>query len=353
MDNKKFILRFVAIAALPLVLILALNYMIDPLQLYRRSSIAPSFFVTQQRFQFPGVARNFAYDTVVIGSSMSENALPAHINNTLGVNSINLAFAAAASREQKLLAQVAINTGQVKNLIWEINFDSISAPPETVRDQFGPFPFHLYDRNPFNDLNYLLNKDTLEMSLDIVRFIRGMKDLPERDVKTMYSWHPLVTYGKDLVLQKWEEAKRGPRKIDPESFGKMTRDNLEQNIISVVRANPQINFYIYYPPFSILKQRHYYEGNPLLFENNLMAKEYVFERLGGLDHVKIFDPQADERITFDLDRYKDLSHYDQRANEQIIEAFVTGEYLVDDSNSSQVIEKLRKQVETLDMLLFE
>ena len=75
------------------------NYVVDPLHYYRGlTAINPVFLGSAlQRYLNVGLARNFSYDTVVIGSSLTENFLPSHLHKSWGVRAMNLSISGSSS----------------------------------------------------------------------------------------------------------------------------------------------------------------------------------------------------------------------------------------------------------------
>ena len=64
-------LKLAAALALALAALIAFaNWRVDPLQFYRRASYPP-LLSDALRFQNPGLARNYDYDTLILGTSVS------------------------------------------------------------------------------------------------------------------------------------------------------------------------------------------------------------------------------------------------------------------------------------------
>ena len=349
MSYKVFLRRFMVLSVSPFIFILLFNYVVDPLQFYRAAEFYPAYYSMEQRFQNPGLVRSLDYDTIIVGTSMSENFVPSYVNEAMGVKTVKLAMSAGSAREQYLITDLALRSGKVRNVIWEINFDSLVGDPELVREQFGAFPYYLYDENPVTDINYLINKGTTELSYDILAALYGRKEIPQRSLERLNNWHKQVTYGVDEVKKVWDEQQRTPVAINREAHVSDMKANIDKNIYQLAEKYEGVNFYLYFPPFSVLKHRTYNERNVELFEANLEIKRYVVEKFAGLEHVKIHDFQQDENITFDLAYYKDPSHYGEEINEIMVDALASGEYLVDESNVEELVNRLRDQVVDLNV----
>ena len=66
---------------LPVSGLATINYLVDPYQYFRlRSPDAPGF-LEQARFQNPSLIRHLDYDTLLVGSSLSENFRPSYFDD--------------------------------------------------------------------------------------------------------------------------------------------------------------------------------------------------------------------------------------------------------------------------------
>jgi len=342
---KRWSLTVLTMSMSLLSLLVLLNYAVDPLQFYRKAWY-PASFSTQQRYQNPGLAKHYDYDTIIVGTSMTENFLPGYVNEKLGGKTLKLSMSGATSKEQYLIAKMAIETGRVKRVIWGIDYFALRGAPDRVRDEYGPFPHHFYDQNPFNDIKYLLNLDTTLDTLDALQAATGLKPRENPSLERLNTWTH-YTFSKKAVLAEWNKVRSGSAVVPDEYEWDNIRQNLNQNVISLIQSHPEIQFLLYYPPYSILQHRFFYEKSPALFENELMTKRYLFEQVGDLRHVKLYDFQQEQSITFNLDNYKDLAHHSAAINETIIDSIAADRFLVREQNLEQHLSELRRQVETV------
>jgi hypothetical protein len=344
---KTWSLTVLALTLACMAALMALNFTIDPLQFYRKADYPPHFS-TQQRYQNPGLAKNYEYDTIIIGTSMTENFLPSYVNKQLGVKAMKLSMSGATAKEQYMIAKLAIETGKVKNVIWGVDYFALRGDPNRVRDEFGPFPFHFYDNNPLNDWRYLVNMDTTLDSLRIIAEQLGLREHQPVSLDRLNTWTG-YTYGKQVVLAEWNKVMNGQPFTPSEYEFANIKTNLDDNLIALIRQHPEIRFYLYYPPYSILQHRFFYEKSKALFDNELDTKQYLFEQIGSLANVKIFDFQHEAKITFNLNNYKDLAHHSRTINEYIIDAIKAGRYQVTRENLPAMLAQLRKQVESVQV----
>ncbi|MEQ8235489.1 MAG: hypothetical protein ABRQ23_01795 [Syntrophomonadaceae bacterium] len=356
MHYKRFFLTTTAFILLLLIGAGGINYAVDPLQYFHRAWFYPPVFSVEQRYQNPGLARNYGGDTVIIGSSMTENFVPSQVDQILGVKSVKLSMSAATAREEAMMIDLALRRGQVKTVIWGLDFASLKGAPNRVSDEDVPFPYYLYDRQPVNDLAYLFSITALENSLQILKNYYQHIPTPSPELEYLNNWSDKYWFDHRPIMQRWQEeqsARNSGTKLYQGVDGSLPamRRSFDINILPLVKANPEVEFLIYYPPYSILRYRSMWEEDPDLFDAELGIKHYIFAELQQFPNVSLYDFQADPVLTFDLDNYKDYSHHSTLYNRLILEALASKDpkYLVTPSNINRLLTDLRVQVETLDV----
>src|SRR5207247_583265 len=70
--RRRFLAIWAAFASLPIALVAFVNYAVDPFQFFRVSS-PPRFSNLMQRYQHPGVIRNYPFGSILVGNSLVGN----------------------------------------------------------------------------------------------------------------------------------------------------------------------------------------------------------------------------------------------------------------------------------------
>jgi len=356
MIYRNFLFKSLTITMILLSLVAGLNFLVDPLQFYRQAAFYRPDFSIEQRYQNPGLARNYSYDTIIIGSSMTENFVPAYVDAKLAVKSLKLSMSGASAREEKLIIQTALHTGQVKNVLWGLDYGSLKGSSDRVRNEDFPFPYYLYDQYSYNDLPYLLSISTLKSSTIALRNHYQHRPPTNPDLEYLNNWNSWSIFGRDILMKMWqdEQTKKnaGVQLYDnvDGSFQAM-QASFDQNILPLIRQNPEVNFLIYYPPYSILRYRSIFDEDPELFYSELQMKRYIFTQLNNYTNIRVYDFQSDRILNTRLDKYKDYSHHSQEFNEYIIDSIARKDkrYLVTPWNLETMLYDLKNQVETLDI----
>jgi hypothetical protein len=309
--------------------IVALNWLVDPLQFYRRAAYPP-LLIGEKRFQAPGLAKNYEYDTIIVGTSMSENFQPKQIAEKLGGKALNLSMQGASAHEQRLALQVALRSGRVRRVLWELNYEYLRGDPQWVANYDGSFPFYFYDENVFNDLgNYLLSVDASKQSLKVLLARAGLRRYRARAPEEVYSWYRTKTFGEASVRKAWQRATNGRsnfRKQVSEYAVENLNANFDQNVLPLIREHPTVTYDLFFPPFLAAYYANVQEVSPQILANMMANRKHVFEQTHELTNVELFDFQTAEGIIFDLDDYCDLMHFNLRVNDMILEAIRDGRH---------------------------
>lgn len=316
---RSFLIGFFAALTLVLAAIGSFNYVVDPFHYYRGpTAINHVFFPGFQRYQNVGLARSFKYDTVVIGTSITENFLPSYIEHAWGGKVVKLSISGSTAYEQFLILQQAIATGQVRRVLWGLDVGAFYGGARRVRSEQSPFPYYMYRRPAILNIEYPLSLSTLNLSL---RVLRGWG---ETDLDDLDTWYKRAEFGTAAVLKGMSEAcaatapKYLPGRFDPpRQILDMMRDTVRQNLVALVRAHPDIVFYLFLPPMA---DPIYLPAGTGLLTVSLPLRAFLAETVGDAANVHLFDFQTMPALTDDLRRYKDPLHFDLATSKYLIDA---------------------------------
>lgn len=312
-----------------------LIYLVDPLQQYRRATYFKPVY-TNEIYQNPGLAKNYRYDTVIIGSSMTENFKPSYIKKKLGLETLKLSISGPNSYEQKITLETAIHTGQVKKVIYGLDIFRLTG--KKVREGF---PDYLYsDKSPIDTMKYLFNIGNLDFIIKIIVGNLGLAYRENTNLDTAFTFYNEKEYSSKNVMLAYKNQLENSE--NPHYSIVEMQNNFDKNVLSVLKNNPNITFYLFFPPYSIYMYKLYdHDGNLLKF---LQMKKYIFNVTKNLANVKIFDFQSESLITTNLNNYKDISHYSSEINNYIIDNLKNKKYLMTANNVNRLINQLVQEV---------
>lgn len=314
--SKRFVGLFLLFFILLAILTALLTAFIDPLQFYHRPSWYTPILSEQERYQNPGLAKNYEYDNIIIGTSMTENFLPSEVDASLGGTTLKLSMEGSTVDEHYKIAKLALETGQVKQVLWGLDYFSLKlATAEEEED----FPDYLYDGKLWTDYKYWFNSSVYKQFFQSIK--STLNGQAEQDLEYLYNWNDEVTFGKQYVAKSYLKA------CDQEVDYGTNEESVDQikiyfntYIRPLLEEYPEVQFYFYYPPYSVMRQVAWYSSNPVRFNNQLEIRQWIFEQFEQYSNVKLYDFQSAAEWTFNLDLYKDLSHHNGDVNTWIAEA---------------------------------
>ena len=337
MQPKRWLAGFLGIFLAGLAGCMALVIWVDPFFQYHKPLAWFPYLVDNQVNQNPGLAKHMDYDGILIGSSMTASFNTDLFEELMGMKTQKLSYNGSYPKDLSNIMQLVFDAkgDQVKAVYMAVDQSTFSADPEETK---FPVTDYLYDDNVFNDVPYLLNKDVL---LDyILRPLADRKDAS--DWAELYKpWWTDEYYNKANVLMYYEaaEEKQEEEALAADYFKDAVEENLQKNILPYIEAHPETEFYIFYPPYSILF------WNDVTREKELEAVigrlEYMTERLLNYENVHVFNFLGKEDIICNLNNYADYMHYHKNVCRYITECFATGENELHPENYGQAFDEIR------------
>lgn len=334
MRAKRFVISSFVLALVAFVFVAGVTVYIDPFFHYHAPIEGLEYVLNDQRYQNNGILRHFEYDAIITGSSMTENFKTSELDAVFGTNSVKVSFSGSLLKETAdQLARAFESDNSIKYVIRSLDYYALVAG----KDQLSNFdyPDYLYDDDPFNDVKYLLNKSILvDYSLQTLLYTRAGKKTTSFDDYS--AWSNRFKYGKQEVLSKTQR----PTKAEdvPPDMDKI-RQNIQQNVVSLAVDNPQTEFYLFFPPYSIVKWDHWAQSGGV--DNAIDVYKTVAEALIGYENIHLFSFDTCFDIICDLDNYKDLEHYGEWINSQMLNWMYDGAYDLTEENYKAHFEEMR------------
>jgi hypothetical protein len=169
---------------------------------------------TNQRYQYPALVRSQRYDSIVIGASDSRLLHPKALERVLGGRFANLAMNAGRAYEQYRLAMLFIEEVENQRTLL-IGLDHVWCDENADKERTTArgFPEWMFDADWRNDLRYMLNTKTVQISARRLRQILGLRNARYVDGYEVFT-PPEVAYDPVKVRSKlW--GKRDFGAIDP------------------------------------------------------------------------------------------------------------------------------------------
>ena len=145
------------------------------------------------------------------------------------------------------------------------------------------------------------------------------------------NWMQGRAFGKKAVLDSYNRTfSNDEASAFDKNDRKRLKDNLLQNIVSIVEENPNVQFYMFIPPYSICWfDEHIKDGS---MQELFSAMEYEIELLTPYKNVHLFSFFDAYDVVLDLDNYCDNGHYGEWVNSQILQWMNNGEHQLTSEN---------------------
>ena len=339
MSPVRFIVQSIAGALVILAIAGAINYRVDPFQQYRiPTQYEPRFYRSFQRHENPGIARHYPFDRAIVGSSFFENITASETDAAFGGGkTFNLSLSAMTAYDARKLIEVTLATGKVKQVIYNVDFNAFSGPPN--RTGFGePLPLYLYDSARWNDYPYLLSIATLRKSLDILLGRHEPGYRTDRDAP--WYWADTEKFGAQGVVAELDPKDMNKRFKQPPRTPEGMMKSFEANVIPLVGDHPDTEFIFVWPPYSILVWIDFRQRGQL--DLSLEFKKRFFDALEKYPNARIHDFQTRTDWITNLEQYRDIYHFSPQISMPMVKAIAKGEERVTRENIDARIAKLRE-----------
>ena len=305
---------FTLTAAILLLSLCALTvYLVDPFEHYRESAILPLY--DQESYNNPGIAKNYDYNAVILGTSMVEMSHPSVIDECFGVSSVKLPMRGSHTAQMGWQLAHVLDTHELSLAILAVDAYSLMGPPDDMEEIYD----YLWNDSALDDVGYLLNLDVLLVRVPRMLRNLGRSTATKRD--DMYQWTD-VTFSAQSVFDSFSFQPQREM-TDPDYRLERSTENIRRHIETYVAAHPETTFKIYMPPYSVAYWYVMTRGG--LSEQQYRSRARVCELLLDYPNVEIYDYSSRLEWITDLDNYFDYSHHSGAISDAIMRAMAAGE----------------------------
>lgn len=304
MDYRRWFRNCIIIFATAILAIFLAVLVVDPYFHYH----APigKYRLYEPRFTNDGISRNFDFDAVIMGTSMSQNFKPSLADELFSLNTVKMPLVGASYKELSNQAvRVLKRNPNVKAVFWAMDENGLLNPADLMTYEL---PEYIYDENPLNDAPYIYNKDMLYHALvpDIVLSIAGGEStsMDEYNVSVAPLGIENFYSGHTESGENSENAKKPSLSTDEREE---VKKSITSNFAEVVNEYPETTFYIFIPPYSMYWWEHQ-RGNGDL-DRYLEAQRLATELLLECPNVRLYSFWGHHEVIENMDNYRDSTHY--------------------------------------------
>lgn len=327
-----------------LVIIAGITAYIDPFLHYHTPTDGLEYPLQYERYQNDGITKHFEYNALITGTSMTENFKASEFDELWNTKTVKIPYSGASYREiNEAIVRALEYNNDIKYVVRSVDSNLLIMPADKMNYQ--NYPDYLYDDNIFNDVNYLLNKEVLPKTLAVVNYTRAGNRTPDFD--EYGNWNLYKEFGRDAVfrglapLPTFEEE----HKLSKEDYRNI-RENVQQNVVQVALDNPQVEFYVFFPPYSMCWWDSMVQTKQL--NAQLEAEKIAVEEMLAAGNIKIFAFGDNINLLGNLDNYADALHYGEWVNSDILHWMHEGEYQLTKDNYEDYFIKIKNLYEQYD-----
>lgn len=340
--EKKWVLVTLAATTVLLVATAVSTIVIDPFFQYRMPLEELEYPIINEAYQNAGIVKNYKYDKLVTGSSMTENFKA----SSFGEGTVKVCYSGAYPKTGKeIISTAAQNNPELEKVFWGLDvFTLVGSAEETGQKM----PKYLYNSSYLDDVNYVCNKDVLFTWIPMI--IKNTRDgVATPNLDEAYAWYKSYEFSEKEALKKYQPVESNAQPtvvVQPDEEVQSERKsnvqkNLEENIIPIIKENPGIEFHVYLPPYSILFWR-------ASAEEYLGYEELLCRELLKLNNVKVYSFQSEKEIVCNLYLYKDNVHHNEQVSDYIAEHLDSDEYRLTEGNYREEFKKIKVLAEGYD-----
>lgn len=363
MRRRKAIGAVLLLPTLALCLVLGVAAF-DPLGVLWRTE--PKVFALGMRYMAACAIDSGRYDSYVLGTSMLENTSARELERLFpGSSFANVSLSSSSFTERALLLGHMLSKEETRRVVYSLD-DRYLEQKTYVRGNFAC----LYDDSLLNNIEVYFDVEVFrEILKDLRDWTQGVSDprLDGYDMPTSWYANLRDRFGG---LDKWLAARKGwdffaeiirvagrmdATAFDEKELARRYAGDIEKALahcdkylFDYVRAHPETDFYLVFPPYSRIRQAMWYQAD----RRNAVLHRAVVRRAAGLasecPNLRVFGYE-DETFLDDIALYLDTYHYHPDVNRKISEDMAEGRHLLTPDNVEAYLAKSREAALACDL----
>lgn len=338
LSYKKFIYGVLGFFLSAAFLIMALVFVIDPYFHYRPPMEGVAYKMYNSYYITDGITKQFEYDALIAGTSMTENFKNSQMDTLFDTTSIKASLPGSSFYDShRMLARTFSYNDNISLVIRSLEPSSLCMHHSTLSSQ--SMPEYLYDDILWNDVNYLWNKEVF--SKGVIR--TGLRTVQGKEITSMdeyLNWDWENTFSKEEVLSNYSRPVYSSDLIYTLSSNdkNLIYENVMFNLVQITQDQPETSFYYFYTPFSILYYDQLLQNNQLLRTFEIL--EYATSLLLEQENIVLFSFLDMYDVVTDLNYYKDVTHYSGEINDLMMDLMYEEKHILTKENYQAHIAEL-------------
>lgn len=349
-DSKKWFIGMILSLSVIFLACSLCVFILDPFLHYRQANHGMIYYTTSEpdleRYLDSGIIKNFEFDAVIAGSSMTENFKTSEFDSLFGVESVKLPLSGGSYKEVNDICQKAlIEHPDMKIVLRGLDLSGMNRDKDVI--EYGEYPHYLYDDDWLNDINYLLSKNSLIKGCMVDVILSMMRGKSDFSFDEYGNWNNVFEFGKKEVLASYERPTKSEKVLLLDEEDRIViKENIEQNVIELAVNYPNIRFILFLTPYSICYWDILSQNGTL--QKEIQIQEEVIKMLLPYSNIELYSFCDNYELVCDLDNYRDQGHYSQDVNSDILRWVASGEHRITEDNYEAYLEEITEFYNSYD-----
>lgn len=346
MNAKKWCIGLFSSIIATIFLIVSIVIYVDPYVHYHEPVVDMNYSA-KNIYINDGMTRNCRYEAIITGTSTSGGFSAEEAEYIFGKKFICVPFPGESFKKVSDNLQAGFDQNEdLEMVIWGLDPMWFIAEADWLK--YEEYPEYLYDDIWWNDVKYLLNGDILAEEI-IVPILRGSANQAEHinigydDNEVLLSDDENSSGGNVLALSNYDRPPKETSFVSEAETMEMLQnlnENLEKNVFSRIEEHPDVTFYIFFPPYSILWWDSFHQKGEEILNRRLYMEQVAIEQLLGYENVRLFSFTDNYDLTCDLNNYLDDVHCVDEVYTWILQKMKNGEYELKKNNYQKYMKNI-------------
>lgn len=349
-------------------------YRVDPLYLFHLPSelsekvesistdVAIPMFANM-RIQAAGIINNYNFDSILLGTSILQNASSKQCNELLGGIFVNISISGGSFYEREIILDYALRKKKLKNIIYSMDSNYIYCNK-------GNKFYEIENWKPLYTEN--ISKITMYMTKRYFSYIlyNEKKDhtvTPDRPQQWMTNKSHMCRFGgienwianqdepgvgnflrhKLPLAAQLAKKNRQTACMRDMKTEELAKEYVEKNILRFAAEYPDTKFYLFFPPYWRYVFAEYRQIHPQYYAAHQEVIRYTVSRADALGNVFVFGFE-DCAFVDNIENYKDTTHFSPELNEYITESMGKRKHLLTPDNIDEYLRRCEKLASDFD-----
>lgn len=334
--EKVFLKRFFIGLGAFLGIVILFVVIFDPFYHYHGPLGNMKAVLEERDYEVAGTLDHFDYEAIILGTSIAENYNTNQFLENFGMNTIKAIRASGSNVDLLYYLDRAYRNQDIKKVFYFLDYHSLGSSLETTFAAADTD--YITNHNPFDDIEYVLNKDVLLKKIPIQLVYSYILPYDEGEA---YSWYAEKTFSKQEIMSRYYPREDFLEMKSIEETDEVYYQNIEL-LYEKIMEHPETEYNIVFSPASALWwDNAYREGKAGQY---LYLVYYITEKLQDCNNVKLYFYHSDD-AAFDLDNYMDSVHFSEAINREICDKIAKDIGRITMENAEEKIREMYSLVE--------